>query len=70
MKGLKKNLLFLGQLDRSGCKTHVQDGIMKIIKGALVVMKTEKIAVNLYMFKGEKLYEGEAFVAVKFLAKE
>lgn len=37
-KGLKKNLLSLGQLDNSGCKTHIQDGIMKIVKGALVMM--------------------------------
>ncbi|KAM7477388.1 hypothetical protein LguiA_025601 [Lonicera macranthoides] len=58
VKGLKKNLLSLGQLDNSGCKTHVQDGIMKIVKGALVVMKAEKIAANLYMLKGETQQEG------------
>ncbi|KAL3834104.1 hypothetical protein ACJIZ3_008840 [Penstemon smallii] len=36
---------------------------MKIIKGALVVMKTEKIAANLYMLKGETQQEGEASIA-------
>ena len=53
MKGLKKNLLSLGQLDSGGCKTHVQNRVMKIVKGALVVMKAEKIVANLYMLKGE-----------------
>ena len=38
VKGLKKNLLSLGQLDNSGCKTHIQDGIRKIVKGTLVTM--------------------------------
>ena len=53
VKGLKINLLSLGQLDSSGCKTHIQDGIIKIVKGALMVMNAEKIAANLYMLKGE-----------------
>ena len=39
VKGLKKNLLSLGQIDSLGCKTHVENGIMKIVRGALVVMK-------------------------------
>ena len=51
--GLKKNLLSLGQLDDLGCKTHIEKGVLKIIKGALVVLKAEKIAANLYMLKGE-----------------
>ncbi|KAL3833987.1 hypothetical protein ACJIZ3_008723 [Penstemon smallii] len=36
---------------------------MKIIKGALMVMKAEKIAANLYMLKGETQQEGEASIA-------
>ena len=51
--GLKKNLLSLGQLDDLGCKTRIEKGVLKIIKGALVVLKAEKIAANLYMLKGE-----------------
>lgn len=47
----KKNLFSLEQLNNRGCKTHVKDGIMKIIKGALVVIEEKKIAVNLYMLK-------------------
>ena len=63
VNGLKKNLLSLGQVDNSGCKTHIQDGIIKIVKGALVVMKSEKIAANLFMLKGETLQEADACVA-------
>ncbi|KAE8706015.1 putative ADP-ribosylation factor GTPase-activating protein AGD6 [Hibiscus syriacus] len=37
-------------------------GIMKVFRGALVVLKDEKIAANLYMMKGEILLEVEAFV--------
>ena len=57
VKDLKKNLLSLGQLDSSGCKTHVHDGVMKIVKGVLVLMKAEKIVANLYMLKGETQQE-------------
>ena len=70
MKGVKKNLLSLGQLDNSGCKIHIQDGIMKIVKGAFVMMKAEKIAANLYMLKGETQQEGEASTAMTSLAEE
>ncbi|KAH9649806.1 hypothetical protein KPL70_026120 [Citrus sinensis] len=63
VNGLKKNLLSLGQIDNHGCKTHVENGIMKIIKGALVLMKAEKIGANLFMLKGETLQEADACVA-------
>lgn len=63
VKGLRKNLLSVGQLDDLGCKTHVENGIMKIVRGALVVMKAEKLAANLFMLKGETLQEADACVA-------
>ncbi|KAK8991373.1 hypothetical protein V6N11_062388 [Hibiscus sabdariffa] len=44
-------------------KIETQKGIMKVFHGALVVMKGEKIAANLYMLKGETLQEAEAYVA-------
>ncbi|KAH9647635.1 hypothetical protein KPL70_025262 [Citrus sinensis] len=65
VKGLKKNLLSLGQMDSHGYKTHVENGIMKIVKGALVLMKAEKIDTNLFMLKGETLQEADACVASK-----
>ena len=70
VKGLKKNLLSLGQLDNSGCKTHIQDGIMQIVKGALVMIKVEKIAANLYMLKGETQQKGEASTMMASSAEE
>ena len=63
VKGLKKNLLSLRQMDSHGYKTHVENGIMKIIKGVLVFMKAEKIGANLFMLKGETLQEADSCVA-------
>ncbi|KAI9180139.1 hypothetical protein LWI28_001624 [Acer negundo] len=62
VKGLKKNLLSLGQLDDLGCKSHIENGIMKIARGVLVVIRVEKIVANLYMLKGETLHEADACV--------
>ena len=50
-------------MDTHGYKTHVENGIMKVVKGALVLMKAKKIGVNLFMFKGETLQEADACVA-------
>ncbi|GJV96987.1 retrovirus-related pol polyprotein from transposon TNT 1-94 [Tanacetum coccineum] len=61
--GLEKNLLSLGQLEDLSCNVEIQNKIMKIIKGALVLMKGEKVAANLYQLKGEIIEEAEASVA-------
>ena len=63
MKGLKKNLLSIGQLDDLGCKTQIEGGILKVTKGVLVVMKTEKIVVHLYMLLGDTLQKASVSVA-------
>ncbi|GJX27388.1 retrovirus-related pol polyprotein from transposon TNT 1-94 [Tanacetum coccineum] len=63
VEGLKENLLSLGQLDNLGCKVEIQNKIMKIIKGALVLMRGEKVATNLYQRKGEIIEEVESSVA-------
>ncbi|KAI5422414.1 hypothetical protein KIW84_045751 [Lathyrus oleraceus] len=57
VKGLKKNLLSIGQLDDLGCKTHIEGGILKVVRGALVVMKVEKLSANQYILMGETLQE-------------
>ncbi|KAH9658914.1 retrovirus-related pol polyprotein from transposon TNT 1-94-like protein [Citrus sinensis] len=62
VNGLKKNLLSLGQMDSHRYKIHVENEIMKIVKGALVLMKAEKIGANLFMLKGETLQEADACV--------
>lgn len=48
VEGLKKNCLSLGQLDNFGCMVEIQNKIIKIIKGVLVLMKGEKMVANLY----------------------
>ncbi|KAE8711089.1 Retrovirus-related Pol polyprotein from transposon TNT 1-94 [Hibiscus syriacus] len=63
VKGLKKNLLSYGLLDNNASKIETRKRIMKVFRGALVVLKGEKIAANLYMLKGETLLEAEASVA-------
>ena len=63
INGLKKNLLFLGQMDNHGYKTHVENEIMKIVKCALVLMKTEEIDANLFILKEETLHEADKCVA-------
>ncbi|XP_020242968.1 uncharacterized protein LOC109821189 [Asparagus officinalis] len=49
--------------DELGCKTHIANGIMKIVRGTLVVIKGEKIAANLYILKGETLQDADSCVA-------
>ncbi|KAL5841892.1 hypothetical protein ACOSQ3_012495 [Xanthoceras sorbifolium] len=63
VEGIKKNLLSLGRLDDLRCKVEIEKRIMKIIRGALVLMKGEKTAANLYILKGETLQEAQASVA-------
>ncbi|GAA0161667.1 hypothetical protein LIER_17928 [Lithospermum erythrorhizon] len=58
VEGLKKNLLSLGELDDLDCKIIVEKGILKVSRGALILMKGEKIASKLYLLKGETLQEG------------
>ena len=40
---LKKNLIFLGTLDFNGCTYKAGSGVLRISKGAFVVMKWKKI---------------------------
>jgi len=63
VKGLKKNLLSIRQLDDLGYKTHIEGGILKVLKGVLVVMKTEKLAANLYTLLGDMLQDADVSVA-------
>ena len=63
VKGLKKNVLSLRQIDNLGCKTHVEIWIMKIVKGMLVLIKGEMIGANLFMLKEETLQKADKCVA-------
>jgi hypothetical protein len=44
---LKKNLISLGRLDSLGYGFLTKDRVMKITKGALVVMKRRKLAIGI-----------------------
>jgi hypothetical protein len=63
VKGLKKNLLYVRQFDSLCCKIRTDNGIMKIIKGALMVLKARKIVANLFVLMGETYHEAEASIA-------
>jgi hypothetical protein len=49
---LKKNLISTSALDTIGCKIVQQNGVLTVIRGALVVMKGNKVG-NLYHLAGE-----------------
>ena len=45
---MKKNLVSLGALDSDGCKFSAEGGVMKVVKGALVLMRGNRVG-NLYV---------------------
>lgn len=48
---LKKNLTSLGELDSNGCKVFVENELMRILKGAVLVLEAREIE-NLYVLFG------------------
>ena len=63
VKGLKENMLSIGQLDDLGYEFHAKKGIINVIRGVIVVMKAKKITTNLYMLHGRTYQQVEASVA-------
>jgi hypothetical protein len=70
VKDLKKNLLSIGQFDSLGCKIQTDNGIMKIIKGALVVLKARKTVANMFVLMRETHHGAEASIASANPAEE
>ncbi|KAK2974756.1 hypothetical protein RJ640_010016 [Escallonia rubra] len=58
---LKKNLISLGTLDSIDCSISIKGGVMKVSKGAMVIMKGQKTG-NLYKLMGKTII-GEASVS-------
>eukprot|EP00253_Pinus_taeda_P029664 PITA_29664 len=63
---LKKNLISLGVLDSDGYKFTGQNEVLKVSKGALVVMKAEKVSPNQQTYLEARPFlesqkEGETF---------
>ncbi|KAK2983620.1 hypothetical protein RJ640_023154 [Escallonia rubra] len=54
---LKKNLISLGTLDSIDCSMSIKDGVMKVSKGAMVIMKGQKIG-NMYKLMGKTVIGG------------
>ena len=54
---LRKNLISLGALDSNGCKYIAEGGVLKVIKGVMVVMKGQ-LAGNLYRLIGSTVIGG------------
>ncbi|BAA97536.1 retroelement pol polyprotein-like [Arabidopsis thaliana] len=50
--GMSKNLISLGTLENKGCWFKSKNGILKVIKGCITLMKAEKVG-TLYMLKGK-----------------
>jgi len=51
---LKHNLITLGTIESNGCKYSAKCGVLKILKGALVFMKGERLQ-SLYILQGSTM---------------
>jgi hypothetical protein len=60
----------MGQFDSLGCKIRTDNGIMKIFKRALVVLKARKIVANLFVLMGETHHETEVSITSASPAEE
>lgn len=49
---LRKNLIYLGVLEENGCKIILENGVLKVVRGSLVVMKGVRHR-NLYPLMAE-----------------
>lgn len=61
---LKRNLISLGTLDSKGCKFSAISGVIKVVKGVMIVMKGEKVK-NLYTLVGSIVKGGAGLKAKK-----
>uniref|UniRef100_A0A2N9EPJ3 CCHC-type domain-containing protein n=1 Tax=Fagus sylvatica TaxID=28930 RepID=A0A2N9EPJ3_FAGSY len=59
---MKKNLISLGTLDSKGYNYKSENEIMKVSKGAMVVMTGQKISSNVYKLLGNTILGGVAAV--------
>uniref|UniRef100_A0A2N9FI38 Uncharacterized protein n=1 Tax=Fagus sylvatica TaxID=28930 RepID=A0A2N9FI38_FAGSY len=60
---MRKNLISLGTLDSKGYSYKSENGIMKVSKGAMVVMTSQKISSNVYKLLGNTILGGVVAVA-------
>uniref|UniRef100_A0A2N9H2K3 Integrase catalytic domain-containing protein n=1 Tax=Fagus sylvatica TaxID=28930 RepID=A0A2N9H2K3_FAGSY len=60
---MKKNLISLGTLDSKGYSYKSEHGIMNVSKGAMVVMRGQKISGNIYKLLGSTILGGVVAVS-------
>lgn len=53
--GLKRNLISLGTLESLGCKYSAEGGVLKVSKGALVLLKANRSGGSLYTLHGSTI---------------
>ncbi|XXG45986.1 hypothetical protein AAC387_Pa02g0931 [Persea americana] len=56
---LEKNLISLSALDSNGCKFSAEGGVMKVVKGTLVLMSGNRVE-NLYVLSENSITGGDA----------
>jgi hypothetical protein len=59
---VEKNLISLGILDSNGYCYKYESGVMKVTKGAMVMMKWQKSSKNIYKLLGNTVVGGIASV--------
>ena len=59
---LRKNLISLGTLDTNGFNYKSANGVMKVSKGVLTMMKRQKLAGNIYKLMGITIIGGATIV--------
>ena len=59
---LRKNMISLGTLDGNGFSYKYANGVMKVSKGVLTVMKGQKLAGNIYKLMGTTIVGGAATI--------
>ena len=62
--GLRRNLISLSSLDEKGYEFHGKNGVVKVKRGALIMMTAQRKAANLYVLQGQTI-TGDAAVASK-----
>jgi hypothetical protein len=66
---MSRNLISLSTLDIKGYKYSAGDGVMKVTKGSLVVMKGDLKAANLYLLRGSSFTANAVVLLISRLLK-
>ena len=65
VKNMKKNLISLGTLDGNEFNYKSANGVMKVSKGVMTMMKGQKLVVNIYKLMGTTIVGGATIVKLE-----